>query len=200
MKQLLERLSAHWRVWVGLISGPFSVILLLRAALLTTNADALWYWIGAYICGAISAAMFIWRQHIEIKKLQEISRLQDAAPIRLSAHQLWEMFRTDPVGSQTRLRMVQVQGLVLTVRQGVDEGRCQVELSAQPPQEPRFESAEGAWRTVTLAAMRTPKIVVCYFDSQVTLSGNAVIEGQIGAYEPLADGGRITLLKCRLVE
>jgi len=64
-----------WKIWVGLLSGVFSVAFMARAAALTTNQEAFLLWMAAYASGLVAAVMLWWKQHIDTRGLKETEKL-----------------------------------------------------------------------------------------------------------------------------
>jgi hypothetical protein len=137
------------------------------------------------------------------EKEAEISRLTAQKvvekPIRLDAHQLWELFSKDPVGSQIRLRTVQLSGFIVWSGR-VDKG-YEIHLSGNPVGPATITSADEAWEAVARSVGQMPKLVVCCFDTEIESPGSQdYVEGEISEYRPQAGGGNITLRNCRIVK
>ena len=68
--QFLSRLRAHWTSWVGLVSGILSILLTVRATVLTMNLEAALFWVGAYVCGTLAFVLVGWTQWRNLKNLK----------------------------------------------------------------------------------------------------------------------------------
>jgi hypothetical protein len=67
---LPQFLKQHSALWLALVSTVLSAVLAIRAAMLSTNTDALLFWLGAYVCGIV-ASFAVWRkQQNEIADLR----------------------------------------------------------------------------------------------------------------------------------
>src|SRR5207248_2164916 len=106
--------------WISMITGPASFILAALGAIFQQSFSPLIFWPAAYICLLI----FTFRLWYKLQR-----------PIRLSAHQLWEQFRADPIGIQTRLRMVQIAGSVSSIRGHIARTGVEVQFRADSPQD-----------------------------------------------------------------
>jgi len=135
----------------------------------------------------------------DLKELRSHVEQQAQRPVSLSAHQLWNQFMSDPLGSQQRLRLVRVSGHVVYNRQDNGSGPWEVGLNGEEPREPKILRGEEAMREIQLAPLRVPKIVACLFDQKVEVTGQVTIEGNFSEYNPQAQGGTISLTTCRLV-
>jgi len=155
-------------VWFGIHLGKYELAIALPLLAL----------LAAFLLGIAWQAYVIYLQEHKNRAALESKIAQEKKPIRMSATQLWELFRTDPVGSAT-LRMIQVSGTVSYMKRGLFKGGTEVHLSAGPLQD--------------------GKIVACYLDQQVNVRDYILLEGEVGEYNPQAQGGVITLLNCRLI-
>jgi hypothetical protein len=80
----------------------------------------------------------------EIRRITALTQFDK--PVRLAAHQLWDLFSRDPIGSQSRLRTVQLSGMILS--SGKTKNGYEVRLNAEAPQAPAWDLARSGYPMV----------------------------------------------------